>query len=310
MGGEHEILSKGQILGKTYRVEEPLSSGGYAIVYAAERIDDGLPVVVKALRQNAPSADPAALERFIKEAAIVARFRHPNIVRTFDIGQTRGGVIYMVMERLFGMPLSQVMYRRPAPEEETRYVLRKILRGLVEAHSQGVVHRDLKPSNVFICDVDGGQQIKLIDFGFVKTFDDDEDTNPLALPGNMLQGLGSHHKRFEGPLTLAGQRVGTPGYIAPEMIGLEGEVAPALGPGVDLYAVGVMGYELLTGAPAFAGEGIQRVLAQVREELVKPPRGVGKSPMLPLIRRLMARDPSKRPTTAIKALHELEALFR
>lgn len=287
-------LQKGQVLAGKYQVSKPIAAGGYALVYSAERIDDGHNVVIKALREEAFNIDPSAVDRFIREAAVATHLDHPNIVKLLDFGQTRDKVLYIVMEHLHGAPLSDLMFHGPSTPALVENVLKQVLDALSYAHGRGVVHRDIKPSNIFLCRRDAlkpgevlGEKdlIQLLDLGFAKV-------------------LKSNDPTFSRPLTVAGQQVGTPGYMAPELLRNTGNVSPL----IDLYAVGIIGYELLTGQPAFAGRGIQRALAQVNTVPEKPKDDVCNYPIYSVVKRLMARNPSRRYSSAADALRAIEGL--
>jgi serine/threonine-protein kinase len=277
-------------------VGRPFAEGGYAVVFAAERVSDGLPLVIKALKEDASQADPVAVQRFIREAEVASKLVHPNIVRTFSIGQTRDGVLYMVMERLEGKPLVKLMYKRPLGLAVTKSVLEQVLTGLESAHAQGVVHRDIKPSNVFVCERQRHDDphigvCKLLDFGFVKLLPHSEVT-----PSHGFE-------RSEQPLTVVGQRVGTPGYMAPEML-LKGVVTVK----TDLYSLGVMAYEMLSAKLAFSGTPLERARQQMLGEPEPLPETLRKLAISQFIERLMAKNPEQRPASARAALDELQGL--
>ncbi|OIP29918.1 MAG: hypothetical protein AUK47_26420 [Deltaproteobacteria bacterium CG2_30_63_29] len=283
-------LKNDQIIGGTYRIIEPMSAGAFGTVYLAERLEDELPVVVKALRQDAKKGDPAAVERFIREAAVASNLDHPNIVRTLNFGQSRDGVLYIVLERLKGRTLAEAMFEDAVPIDVTSEVVCQMLRGLVVAHGQGLVHRDIKPSNVFVCEPEHrsaygeieGDTVKLLDFGFVKVLNKDSN--------------------FAKTITMAGFIVGTPGYIAPEM--LRYNKVSVLS---DLYGVGVIGFELATGTQAFPGSGLERAFNQMSMD-PKVPDGLDASDSrFELIAKLMARDPAQRFQSAQEALDAFEA---
>ncbi len=289
MSSTDELLQKGEILKYKYLVKDLIAAGGYALVYDAEIIEDDRPVVVKALRTNVTELDPNANERFEREAKIAAHLRHSNIVEILDVGVTQSNVRFMVLERLFGFPLSQIIYKEPAPNEHVRIILLQVLSALAHAHDQGIVHRDIKPSNIFICEPgeDGADEeeyrIKILDFGLSK-------------------GLWGGRATFCQPLTMAGEAVGTPGYFAPEMLNDMGVTTPQ----VDLYAVGLLGYEMLTGTEAYTGTGVQRAYAQMTQDPRPPPKMIKQLPIFKVIRNLTERDPSDRYLSAVEAIYDLE----
>lgn len=290
-GGAEHLLAHGEVIAGRYRVGWVLDTGGYALVYEGVRLEDGAEVVVKALRRQVLEIDPAAVERFRREAKLAAELRHPHIVAVLDYGQTDAGIFYLVMERLHGQALSQVMYTKPASPEEVARILLQVLEALAAAHDQGIVHRDIKPSNVFLCAPEEGWpadekfRVKVLDFGLSK-------------------GLWGNRSTFCDPLTAAGQQVGTPGYLAPEMLHEMGVVTPQS----DLYAVGLLGYELLTAEPAFEGTGLTAAYNQLTQEPKPAPPAVRRMPIFRVIRNLIARDPADRYLSAVDAIHDLEGL--
>lgn len=291
MSVHKEPLEKGQILAGKYEVGEHLSSGAFAVVYVAHRISDHAEVAVKALRLDVTTSDPAAVERFVREAAIVTHLHHPNLIRILDFGQTRDDVLYMVMERLQGTSLHKIIHKEPMSPGRVRNILHQILDALMMAHGQGLIHRDLNPSNVFLCAVDQSDDddlrdwVKILDFGFAK-------------------GTPSTGKGMRATLTLDGDRVGTPGYMAPEILEADLELTPL----VDLYAVGILGHEMLTAEPAYLGAGLERILAQRKADPSEPPRFIAGHPLYDIIRKLTKRDPADRYPSAEQALRDVDAL--
>jgi len=217
----------GTVLGGKYRIGRKIGSGGIGVVYAAEHVTLGHEVAVKVLR-GAAARDGGEIARLRREAYIQVHVEHPNVVRVLDLDQMPDGSIYVVMERLVGRSLADKLAREGllAPGYATP-VFVHVCRGLDAAHKKGVVHRDLKPGNIFLCD-DG--IAKVLDFGMSK--------------------LASAES-----LTQTGYTLGTPEYMAPEQcIGAQVE------PRTDIYALGVMMYEALTGELP--------IIAQSRRELL------------------------------------------
>jgi serine/threonine-protein kinase len=205
----------GMVLGGKYRIARKIGSGGIGVVYAAEHVSLGHEVAVKILR-GAAARDGSEIARLRREAYIQVHVEHPNIVRVLDLDQMPDGSIYVVMERLIGRSLADKLTRDGllAPGLAVPVFI-GVCRALHAAHKKGVIHRDLKPANVFLCD-DGSARV--LDFGMSK----------LATAESLTQ---------------AGYTLGTPEYMAPEQcIGAQVE------PRTDLYALGVLMYEALTGA--------------------------------------------------------------
>jgi serine/threonine-protein kinase len=206
---------EGTVLGGKYRIGRKIGSGGIGVVYAAEHVTLGHEVAVKVLR-GAAARDGSEIARLRREAYIQVHVEHPNVARVFDLDQMPDGSIYVVMERLLGRSFADKLARdKIVPPGVAIPVFIDVCRALQAAHDKGVVHRDLKPGNIFLCE-DG--LAKVLDFGMSK--------------------LASAES-----LTQAGYTLGTPEYMAPEQcIGAQVE------PRTDLYALGVVMYEAMTGA--------------------------------------------------------------
>ncbi|WP_260638365.1 Stk1 family PASTA domain-containing Ser/Thr kinase [Streptomyces angustmyceticus] len=261
----------GQLLDGRYRVQARIAAGGMATVYQA--MDTRLDRVL-ALKVMHPglATDEAFVERFIREAKSVARLSHPNVVGVFDQG-TDGTYVYLAMEYVAGCTLRDVLRERGALQPRAALdVLEPILAALGAAHRAGLVHRDMKPENVLIGD-DG--RVKVADFGLVRAV----DTNTTASTGSVL---------------------GTVSYLAPEQ--LEHGTADAR---VDVYACGVVLYEMLTGGKPHTGGTVAQILYQHLHEDVLPPSGLvpALAPQLDeLVALACARDPQLRPQDAVALL--------
>jgi serine/threonine-protein kinase len=261
----------GQVLDSRYRVEERIAVGGMATVYRA--VDTRLDRVV-ALKVMHPSlaGDRAFVERFIREAKSVARLDHPNIVGVLDQGAD-GAYVFLAMEYVAGCTLRDVLRDRGALAPRSALdILEPMLAGLAAAHRAGLVHRDIKPENVLIGD-DG--RVKVADFGLVRGV----DSQTSATTGSVL---------------------GTVSYLAPEQI-----ESGAVDARTDVYACGVLLYEMLTGAKPHTGDSPARVLyAHVHEDVPPPSLAVeGLAAELDgLVMRTAARDPRTRPADAAGTL--------
>ncbi len=261
----------GQLLDGRYRVQARIAAGGMATVYQA--MDTRLDRVL-ALKVMHPglATDGAFVERFIREAKSVARLSHPNVVGVFDQG-TDGTYVYLAMEYVAGCTLRDVLRERGALQPRAALdILEPILAALGAAHRAGLVHRDMKPENVLIGD-DG--RVKVADFGLVRAV----DTNTTASTGSVL---------------------GTVSYLAPEQ--LEHGTADAR---VDVYACGVVLYEMLTGGKPHTGGTVAQILYQHLHEDVLPPSGLvpGLAPQLDeLVALACAREPRLRPQDAVVLL--------
>lgn len=234
----------GLTLGEKYQIKELLGEGGMGRVYRAEHLALEKPVAVKILHQHL-LGDERSVARFVAEAREASRLNHPNIVTVMEFGETEYGVMYLVMEYLRGRPLTDVIANEyPVTFEQLVSIFRQILLAVSEAHRLGVLHRDLKPDNVFMEPLaDGSELVKVIDFGIAKRFDQQD----------------------EG-LTSPGMVCGTPEYMSPEQV--QGEV---LDQRSDVYALGVLLYELIVGAPPFFGGGPAEIMIQHAEDEPIPP---------------------------------------
>jgi len=234
-------------LGGRYRLDAQLARGGMGVVHRGTRLSDGRPVAVKLLPRG---GDATARRRFELEAQTLSALSHPHIVDLLDFGADQDGRPYLVMEYLAGETLADALERDGAlPPERATLVTRQLLEALAAAHRAGLVHRDLKPSNVFL--TTRGRRtdfVKLIDFGVAR---------PAGAPR-----VG---------VTAADDIVGSPRYMSPEQAQRRPLTAAS-----DLYALGCVAYEMLTGAPPFADadNAVACVLAHSRRT-PEPPRRDG-----------------------------------
>ncbi|MFD9322562.1 Stk1 family PASTA domain-containing Ser/Thr kinase [Streptomyces sp. NPDC060053] len=264
----------GQLLDGRYRVEARIAVGGMATVYRAvdTRLDRVLALKVM---HPALAADGAFVERFIREAKSVARLAHPNVVQVFDQGAD-GSYVYLAMEYIAGCTLRDVLRERGALQPRAALdILEPVLAALGAAHRAGFVHRDMKPENVLIGD-DG--RVKVADFGLVRSVDT--------------------------VTTTTGAVLGTVAYLAPEQI----EQPGAADPRVDVYACGVVLYEMLTGEKPHDGDSPAIVLYKHLHEDVPPPSAL--VPGLPfeldeLVASATARTPDIRPYDAVALLGQV-----
>jgi eukaryotic-like serine/threonine-protein kinase len=231
-----EELPPGTRLGKTYVIRERLGGGGMALVYRGEHTTIGRPVAIKVL-SRALTSKPAIVVRFLQEARASSKVRHENVVEVTDFGEEHGRP-FMVMEYLEGENLSTTLRKQgPLPWERARPMLLQLLAALQAAHDHGVIHRDMKPENVFrISRMGSDDFLKVFDFGIAKV---------------LLGDDGSPAK----PLTIEGQILGTPAYMSPEQC-----LGDPVDARADLYAVGVIAYEMLVGRAPFEGKETSKML--------------------------------------------------
>lgn len=268
------------VLGR-YVIEGLLGEGGMGKVYRARQTTLGLPVAVKVM-QRQERAD--LVERFEREAQLMSRVMHPNVVRVLDYGLLDDGAPCLVMELLDGESLETRLARRVTlPWREAMVLQKGLLEGLGAIHAAGVVHRDLKPSNLFMAKGEhGAETLKLIDFGIARPMDD-------------------------GPkMTRAGQILGTPEYMAPEQ--LLGSPADFRS---DIYTSALLLYEMLTGQLPYVKEDLSELLMRVGNP-APPPVVPGRMPRPPrevveVLMEALSLDVKKRPVTAGDFAAQLDA---
>jgi serine/threonine-protein kinase len=282
--GTELVRSSDPLVGRTlaarYRLVRPLGSGGMALVYLARHVMIDRLSAIKVLRRDL-GMSASHRERFLREARAVNRINHPNIVEITDLGES-DGLVFLVMEYVEGESLLEALRRGRFAWTRAARVAAQVASALGRAHELGVIHRDLKPENVLLTARGSDEFVKLTDFGIAKILD-------------------------APPLTFSETRFGTPGYIAPEYA----EGAPA-GPHGDLYALGVVLYEMLTGSMPFEGRGADLLTAPLREAPVKPSARTEGIPaeMEELVLRLLARHPEDRPRDAFALVDALNDLLR
>jgi serine/threonine-protein kinase len=269
------------ILGGHYETSRELGRGGMAWVYLARDTKHGRDVAVKVIRTELAAS--MGRDRFLREIAIAARLRHPNIVPLYDSGDA-DGLLYFVMPYEDGPSLRSRLAREgPVPITDALHVLRDVTRALQYAHEHGVVHRDIKPDNVMMS---GGAAV-VTDFGIAKA------VSAAQAPGTAAD------------LTLTGSGIGTVAYMAPE----QAVGDPASDHRADIYSLGCLAYEVLTGRPPFhdmplhqvAAAHISTVPALVTDVRADVPESLGQ-----LVAQCLAKDPAARPQTAAEALAVLE----
>jgi serine/threonine protein kinase len=280
-------LGSGDVLEGRYRIEEKLGEGGFGAVFRATQLNIDRKVAIKVVQPQL-LAMGSGLERFLREAKVAQRLEHPNIVRMYDFGHTEDGTPYIAWELLKGKPLDAILEEGipVAPSRVVRICL-QVLKALMEAHAQGIVHRDIKPANIFLSEFSGEPDfVKVLDFGIAKALDVTEDNKSKAL-------------------TMAGQIIGTPNYMAPEQV--EGK---AVGPGADLYSLGLVMAELLTGQAVFQGTGLAVCAAQLSPEPVPLRPDVANGPLGRVIWRATQKRLDERYPSARDMLDDLKQVAR
>jgi len=261
-----------------YRILAKLGEGGMGAVYKAEQISLKRQCAVKVLRPEVAGSQ-MLLRRFNAEAELVAKLSHPNIVGIYDFGQDTDGSLFIAMEFIEGKSLRDVIHHEaPLPLRRSLVIASQICASLVEAHAQGIVHRDLKPDNVML--QERGRQkdvVRVLDFGIAK--------------------LRDENRQSQLAMTQAGDMLGTPQYMSPEQI--RGEHIDGR---TDVYALGGLLYEMVTGRLPFEAPTVMALLSKHLLEQIVPPSQRRPDLHLPhaidsLILGAMAKDVNQRPAT-------------
>lgn len=272
----------GTVLDGRYRLDKLIGEGGMGDVYRATHIHIDTEFAVKLLKPDFV-ANQTAIKRFRLEAKAAGRIHHPNAVRVTDFGVTPERIVYLVMELVQGQSLRSLMRNEKRLDYlRTVNIVRQICGAVDAAHRGGVIHRDLKPDNILIEKVHDTERVKVLDFGIAKL----KETKTDAF------------------LTQAGTIIGTPQYMSPEQC--QGK---NLDPASDIYSIGILLYEMLSGAVPFDGESVLQV---VYDQLHAPPRHLRElSPNLPeplaqVVMRALEKEPAERQSTAIELSDELK----
>lgn len=261
----------GTTVGGKYRLDRIIGRGGVGTVFAGVHTWTGRDVAVKMLHVQY-AEERAVVDRFLTEARAAAVLRHPNVVDVLDMGKDDDGAVYMVLEHLEGESLARRLERRKRLEpEEAAAIVLPVMDALADAHEQSIIHRDIKPENIFLA-IDGKRRSvpKLLDFGIAKVL-----------------AVGSARA------TRTGMVIGTPAYMSPEQADGMSEV----GPGADIWSIGVLLYECLTGTLPFPSESPTATLVAIMTSSAKPLRVA--APDLPValanaVDRALSKDQSQR----------------
>ncbi|MGH9883923.1 MAG: serine/threonine protein kinase, partial [bacterium] len=285
---EHEDEAEPDLIGSEvdgrYRVIELIGEGGMGKVYLAEHVEIGKRVALKVLHPSY-SRMPDLVERFRREARAASKIGHPNIVDVTDSGTTADGSVYFVMEYLEGLELGSVIEREGALDvARALRITGQICRALAAAHRESIIHRDLKPENIFLITRDGtADVVKVLDFGIAKT----------------TEAEAARERRLTSP----GMAMGTPEYMSPEQAA--GRAADAR---CDVYALGAIMYEMVTGVPPYSGDNFMEILTKKATQDPPPPglvRSELPSQVSDLVMSAMARNPDDRPQTMEALEYEL-----
>lgn len=279
----------GQRIGQ-YKVLRELGRGGMGVVYLAERADGEFRKQV-AIKLIAPTADEQIKQRFRRERQILADLEHPNIARLLD-GGTLNGQPFVVMEFVAGQSLREVLQQRGAlPLEEINLIVQQVCAGLAEAHELGIVHRDIKPENLIVAERHGLPHVTILDFGIAK-----------------LQQSTNTTSQTQSALIL-----GTPSYMSPEQAA--GAGFAEIDKRADIYALGMVIYEMLTGTPAFKGDSYMAVLYQHQHVRPTPPRKSESGALIPpavseVVMKALSKEPAERQQSAKQLADEFALALR
>ncbi len=270
----------GRVIDGRYEIQARIGEGGMGVVYKARQISIDRVIALKMLNQQV-AGDQTWVQRFYNEAKACSRLQHPNTIRMFDFGQTQDGRLFMTMEFLDGVSLRDALQRGPIAPQRVVKILIQCCASLAEAHSIGIIHRDIKPDNVFLLNMAGSPDfVKLLDFSVAK-----------LLEGDRMK-------------TQAGVVFGTPQYMSPE----QGRGLP-LDARSDLYALGILAVEMLTGNVPFNDDNPMTVIQMHLHGAVPPmPDSVPYS-VQSIVRRAMEKDPSRRYQSAGEMMQHCQQVF-
>ena len=282
------IPTPGDLVADKYRIERELGRGAYGVVFLATQEGIDRKVAVKTLLPKA-FFEEGIVERFEREAKFVGKLNHPNIVRVHDYGRHEK-LLYMAVEYVEGLSLEEIIEAdAPLEPERTRQLVYQMLDALAHAHDRGIIHRDLKPGNILVVEEgqpDGSTRevVKILDFGIAKLVQDQSEDENLQT------------------LTQAGTVLGTPHYMSPESI-----VGDAVDQSVDLYALGVIIYEMLTGRRPFTAKNSPSVMVRhLRDDPPPLPQHLEDSCWGEVVRKCMEKQPQFRLDTPEKVREILE----
>ncbi len=278
-------LGVGKEISQDYRVGNEIGRGGCAVVYEAWRLTDEMHVVIKVLHSNIPLAEEearVAIKRFIREAEVISSLHEAHIVRCVDYG-CYCGTPCMVLEFVDGLPLDKLLQQMGTlPLAYATGIIEQLLCALEETHSKEIIHRDIKPSNIMVFDSPPPYEIRVLDFGIASVYDNLQQSQTL--------------------MTQQGSVRGTPSYMAPELFTGESKASRE----ADIYAAGLVYYEMLTGKIAFNGENFMRIAyKQVNEPIALP--GSVPPQIAAIIHKMCAKNAKDRYHSAREVLGDIRA---
>lgn len=271
------MFSPGTTFANRYRLESEIGRGAFGTVYRCYDTATSRLVALKILNDES-NADATLKHRLRREAKLMAEMHTPHVARIYEFGESSDGRAYLAMELLEGRELNQVTKEQgPLPPDRVIHLVSQILAAVGEAHALGVVHRDLKPPNIFLIrTIDGTDFVKVLDFGIAKI---------TGTPGGLSESAR---------LTMHGKILGTPAYMSPEQC--RGEASSIAS---DFYSIGIMAYEMLTGAVPFHDENPVQILIQHNTREPKPlPFALARSALGRAVMRALEKLPEHRFRTA------------
>lgn len=281
---ESRVPTAGDLFAGNYELIQELGRGGFGVVFRAKKKGFSQELALKILIQgNDPAKALEMRQRFEREALMISKLNNAHTIRQYGFSETEDGTMYFVMELLKGKNLDDILEKEgPRNEQQVIHIAQGILQSLAEAHERNIIHRDMKPSNIMLCEANGVSNfVKLLDFGIAKTT------------------LGDHD------LTAAGQALGSPRYMAPEIL----RAQPAM-PVSDVYAIGLTLVECLTGVPVVADAN---VVAQARVQLAPEPlpipNHVKQTSFWPWLSVSLEKDPARRYPNAAAMLQALNVFL-
>lgn len=270
----------GKIIDGRYEIQQRIGEGGMGVVYRCKQISIDRVIAIKMLNQQM-AGDPTWVQRFYNEAKACSRLQHPNTIRMFDFGQTSDGRLFMTMEFLDGQSLRAALSNGPLAPQRVAKILIQCCASLAEAHSIGIIHRDIKPDNVFLLNMAGSPDfVKLLDFSVAK-----------LLEGDRMK-------------TQAGVVFGTPQYMSPE----QGRGLP-LDARSDLYALGILAFEMLTGGVPFNDDNPMTVIQMHLHAGVPPISDQVPYAIQQVVRRALEKDPSRRYQSSGEMMQHCQQVF-
>ena len=270
----------GKVIDGRYEIQARVGEGGMGVVYKARQMSIDRVIALKMLNAQM-QGDQTWVQRFYNEAKACSRLQHPNTIRMFDFGQTQDGRLFMTMEFLDGVSLRDALQKGPIAPQRVVKILIQCCASLAEAHSIGIIHRDIKPDNVFLLNMAGSPDfVKLLDFSVAK-----------LLEGDRMK-------------TQAGVVFGTPQYMSPE----QGRGLP-LDARSDLYALGILAFEMLTGNVPFHDDNPMTVIQMHLHGQVPPMADSIPYSVQAVVRRAMEKDPARRYQSAGEMMQACQQVF-